>query len=79
MRKPAPHLLLPGIVLVGGAFCLVWFAVTWVTAALMFLSGWIDIFHSHWYETAIPLFSGLAVAICALRLLMRRVGRDPRQ
>jgi hypothetical protein len=57
----------------------VWFAVTWVTAALMFLSGWIDIFHSHWYETAIPLFSGLAVAICALRLLMRRVGRDPRQ
>ena len=78
MRNEAPNLFLPGVLFLAGAFFLLWLAFAWVTAVLMFVGGWIDIFHPHWYETAIPSVSGLVVASLGIRFVIRRVGADCR-
>jgi hypothetical protein len=64
---------LPGVVLVGGGFLVVWYVSAIAIAAATLAVGWLDLFRHNTLQVVIAWCGGFLIAVVITRWLRRRI------
>jgi len=73
MRISNRNTFLPGVVLVGGGFLVVWYVSAMAIAAAMLAVGWLDLFHRDTLQVVIAWCGGFLIAAAITCWISHRI------
>ena len=73
MRSSKSNSLLPGVLIVATVFAALWFLFSAVIRLGLMFAGIGNFFRPQWYETAIPILGGSALAYLSVKQLLRYI------